>query len=129
MAGGDSQCHSTGAATDGLSISDEFGCKSGGHSACPGGRAHGSRGGTAAGELHSKGGKGKESRGHRVGGLHALRGVGGSTAGTRREMSSAGAIAGIDSFSGDGGEGLRGGAPAVAQEGHGLGPAARSAGV
>ena len=64
-----------------------------------------------------------------MGGLHALRGDGGSTAGTRREMSSAGAIAGIDSFLGRGGEGGRGGATAVTKESHGLGPTERHARV
>ena len=45
------------------------------------------------------------------------------------EMLSASKITGIDSFPGHGGEGGRGGAPAVTQEGHGLDPTARGSGV
>ena len=47
----------------------------------------------------------------------------------RGEMHSAGAMSGFDSFSGHGGERGGGGAPAVAQNGHGLGTTAGSAGV
>lgn len=102
--GGDSECHSTGAATNDPSIGDDLGRGSGGHSTCPGRSGYGGSGGTASRGLHSRGGRWWRGRGHRVGGfLHGRRGLGGGTVGTRRgEMPSAGAVAGIDSFSGHG---------------------------
>ena len=54
MVGAASYCHLTGAPKDGPGIGDDSGRRSGGHSACAGRRAHGSKDRTTAGGLHKK---------------------------------------------------------------------------
>ena len=124
--------HSTGTAADGKGIGDDVGHGDSGLSVCVHLGVHGSRGGFDAAKLPSQGdrGGGLGGRGQRVGHvLHGSRGIGGDTVGrTREAVPSAVTVAGVDSFSGRGGESGRGGSPAVAQEGGGLAPPAGSTG-
>lgn len=116
--GGNSKFHPTGAATNDLCIGQDSGRGNGALRACLGRSGYVSSGGAASRKLHSNGCRGWRGRGYRVGGFfRERRGPGGGAVGTKRVgIPSAGAIAGIHSYSGLEGERAEGEEPLLSHK-------------